>query len=323
MTRTLVRRCLVGLSLVAVAGSAAGQARLWDKPGPCDRECLKGIIDKYVDAMLKHDAKAAPFAANVKFTENAEGFPIGQGGLWTNATGASKTYRIYVPDPVSRQVGFLGVIQTGDMSNQLALRLKVEDGKITEAEHYVARNLNASVLANLETPRPGLLATLLANKRIPRELMLIIAASYYDAITNSNADLTLFADDCERHENGMITAGGKGPGFNGQPRPSCVDNMNSHALSYITGIDLRRVWIADPVTGLVFALSEFRHEFKTKDIQVVDKDGNVSTRQMNYEPFDFPAVHITKIEDYKIHEQEAMGYRLPYMSSNGWSRFLR
>ena len=33
--------------------------------------------------------------------------------------------------------------------------------------------------------------------------------------------------------------------------------------------------------------------------------------------------HITKIEDYKIHEQEAMGYRLPYMSSNGWSRFLR
>src|SRR6478752_6056509 len=122
MTKTLVRRCLVGLSLVVLAGSAAGQARLWDKPGPCDRDCLKGIVDKYVDAMVKHDAKAAPFAANVKFTENAEAFPIGQGGLWTNATGASKTYRIYVPDPISRQVGFLGVIQTGDMSNQLALR---------------------------------------------------------------------------------------------------------------------------------------------------------------------------------------------------------
>ena len=322
MSKTLVRRWLAGLALIVLAGSAAGQARLWDKPGPCDRDCLKAIVDKYVDAMVKHDPKAAPFAANVKFTENAEALPIGQ-GLWANATGASKTYRIYVPDPVSHQIGFMGVIQTGDMSNQLALRLKIEDGKITEAEHYVARNLNANVLANLEMPRPGLLAPLPTNKRIPRELMLIIAASYYDAITNSNADLTLFADDCERHENGMITAGGKGPGFNGQPRPSCVDNMNSHALSYITGIDLRRVWIADPVTGLVFALSEFRHEFKTKDIQVVDKDGNVSTRQMNYEPFDFPAVHITKIEDYKIHEQEAMGYRLPYMSSNGWSRFLR
>ena len=75
MTRTPVRRCLVGFSLLVLAGSAAGQARLGDKPGPCDRDCLKGIVDKYVDAMLKHDAKAAPFAANVKFTENAEAVP--------------------------------------------------------------------------------------------------------------------------------------------------------------------------------------------------------------------------------------------------------
>src|SRR5262249_42719549 len=92
VTTTLARRCLVGLSLLVLAGSAAAQARLWDKPGRCDRDCLKAVVDKYVDAMVKHDAKGAPFAANVKFTENAEAFPIGQGGLWTNATGASKTY---------------------------------------------------------------------------------------------------------------------------------------------------------------------------------------------------------------------------------------
>jgi hypothetical protein len=318
MHRTVLCAVLLGVSL---AGSAAGQARLWDKPGQCDRDCLKGAVDRYIDALVKHDPHAAPLADNIRFTENAEAMPIGQ-GLWESATGASKTYRIYVPDPVSRQVGFMTVIQAGDTSEQLGLRLKLENGKITEAEHYVAP-LNANSLANLQTPRPGLLATVPAAKRIRRELMLVIAASYYDAITNSNADLTLFADDCERHENGMITAGGKGPGFNGEPRPSCADNMNSHALSYITGIDLRRVWIADPVTGLVFGLSQFRHEFKTKEIQVIDNSGNVSTRQMNYEPFDFPAVHITKVEDYKIHEQEALGYRMPYMSSNGWSRFLR
>jgi hypothetical protein len=319
MKGTLVCVLLLGVS---IGGTASGQARLWDKPGSCDRDCLKGVVDKYLDAMVAHDPKAAPFADKFKFTENAEVLTLGQ-GLWANTTGASKTYRIYVPDPVSRQVGFLGVVQTGDKYNQLGLRLKVEDGKITEAEHYVARSLGENSLPNLQTPRPGLTATLPANQRIPRELMLIIAASYYDAITNSNADLTLFAADCERHENGMITAGGQGPGFNGQPRPSCVDNMNSHGLSYITGIDLRRVWIADPVTGLVFALSQFRHEFKTKDIEVVDRDGKVTTRHMEYEPFDFPAVHITKIEDYKIHDQEALGFRMPYMSSNGWSRFLR
>jgi hypothetical protein len=319
MKRTLYGALLLGIS---IAGTASGQARLWDKPGACDRDCLKAVVDRYLDALVAHDPKAAPFADKVKFTENAEVLALGQ-GLWASATGASKTYRIYVPDPVSRQVGFIGLVQTGDKSNQLGLRLKVEDGKITEAEHYVARNVGENSLPNLQTPRSGLTATLPAAKRIPRELMLIIAASYYDAITNSNADLTLFAPDCERHENGMITAGGQGPGFNGQPRLSCIDNMNSHGLSYITGIDLRRVWIADPVTGLVFALSQFRHEFKTKDIEVVDRDGKVTTRHMEYDPFDFPAVHITKIEDYKIHEQEALGFRMPYMSSNGWSRFLR
>ena len=272
--------------------------------------------------MVAHDPHAAPLADDVRFTENTKVLHIGE-GLWASATGASKTFRIYVPDPVSRQIGFMGVIQTGETNNMLGLRLKVENGKITEAEHYVAANLRENNLANLQTPRPGLLGEVPRNERIPRELMLIIAGSYYDAITQSSADATLFADDCERHENGMITAGGKGPGFNGQPRPSCAENMNSHALSYITGIDLRRVWIADPVTGLVFGLSQFRHEFKTKDIQVVDRDGNVTTRHMDYEPFDFPAVHITKIRDYKIHDQEAMGYTMPYMSSNGWNRFLR
>ena len=310
---------LVGIS---IAGSAAGQARLWDRPGPCDRACLEGIVDRYLDAMVAHDPHAAPLADGVKFTENTETLPIGQ-GLWTSATGVSKTFRLYVPDPVSGQVGFIGVVQTGDTYNELGLRLKVEGGKITEAEHYVAKNLREGNLANLQTPRPGLLAEVPVSERIPRELMLIIAGSYYDAITQSSSDATLFADDCERHENGMITAGGEGVGRDGLPRQSCAENMDSHRLSYITSIDLRRVWIADPVTGLVFGLSQFRHEFKTKDIQVIGRDGQVTTRHMDYEPFDFPAVHITKIRDYKIHDQEAMGYTMPYMSENGWNRFLR
>jgi hypothetical protein len=156
MKRSLVCALLLGLS---IAGPAAGQARLWQKPGPCDRDCLKGIVDKYVDAMVAHDPRAAPLADKIKFTENAETLPMGQ-GLWASATGASKTYRIYVPDPVSEQVGFMGLIETGDKSNQLAIRLNVENGKITEAEHYVARNLHDNSVANLQAPRPGLVATL-------------------------------------------------------------------------------------------------------------------------------------------------------------------
>jgi len=39
--------------------------------------------------------------------------------------------------------------------------------------------------------------------------------------------------------------------------------------------------------------------------------------------FDMAAVHILKIRDRKIHEIEATGVVLPFMSLNGWNEFLR
>jgi len=314
---------LAGLSLLALlgVGTAAGQARLWEEPGPCDRECLKGMVDTYIDAMVAGDRDGAPFSESVKYTENTAVLEIGQ-GLWESSTGASETFRIYVPDPVARQIGFMGLIQSGQQSHLLALRLKVEDDEITEVEHLVA-SVNPNVLPNLQTPRKSLVTELPKWDRIPRELMLVIAASYYDALLQSNGEATLFADDCERRENGMITAGGEGVGFDGLPRQSCFDQMNSRTFTYITSIDLQRVWIADEVTGLVFSLSHFRHAFETNTFQVYGRDGRITERQMDYEPFDFASAHIQKIEKYRISDQEAMGVRLPYRSTNGWNPFWR
>ena len=44
---------------------------------------------------------------------------------------------------------------------------------------------------------------------------------------------------------------------------------------------------------------------------------------MNFKPFDLPAAHIFKISGAQIHEIEAMGFTMPYLSKNGWSEFLR
>ena len=57
--------------------------------GPCDRKCLEGFMDQYLDAMVAHDVSRAPFAENVRFTENAkEIFPMeSPEGLWAEAAG--------------------------------------------------------------------------------------------------------------------------------------------------------------------------------------------------------------------------------------------
>lgn len=318
-TSAVAAAALAGLLTI---GTAAAQARLWGEPGPCDRDCLIGVARTYLDALVAQRPSAAPLAEGLRFIENAEPKRAGD-GLWQTATAAPDDFAIYVPDPVAQQIGFIGMMEESGQPIQLGLRLKLEDGKITEAEHLVVRSFNGNALDNLQTPRPGLLATLPERERLPRELMLAIGMTYYDAIEQSDGEATLFAAECERRENGMITAGGQGLGFDGQPRQGCTAQLTSRAMSYIDSIDLRRVWIADEVTGLVFGLSHFRHSMTNNEITVIGPNGERTQRPMSFDPFDLPAAHIFKIRDGRMYEIEALGFMMPYLSKNGWSDFLR
>ncbi|MEJ0008458.1 MAG: hypothetical protein WDM77_19370 [Steroidobacteraceae bacterium] len=90
-------------------------------------------------------------------------------------------------------------------------------------------------------------------------------------------------------------------------------------MSYIKRIEPRRVWIADPETGLVFGLSQFRHPMKEDHVDIVGYPG-VTRVPMAFKPFDLPAAHIFKVRGGKIHEIEAMGFTAPYQSKTGWEK---
>jgi hypothetical protein len=63
---------------------------------------------------------------------------------------------------------------------------------------------------------------------------------------------------------------------------------------------------------------------KNKQIMVFGRDGKLAPRDMSrFNPFDLPAMHIFKIRDNRIHEIEALGVTLPYMSKNGRNDFMR
>jgi hypothetical protein len=312
----------VTLLTATVATDAFAQARLFQAPLACDRACLIDTANDYLAALVAHDPKAVRLSPDLKFVENTQPLEAGE-GLWATASAAPSAFALHVPDPVSGQVGFIGMLEESGKPIQLGLRLKVENGAIAEAEHLVVRSFNGNALDNLRTPRPGLLTEIPASQRLARELLLAVGMTYYDAIEQSSGDATPFAADCERRENGMITAGGTGTGFDGLPRQGCAAQMDSRTFTYIDSIDFRRVWIADPVAGLVFGLSHFRHSMKDKEITVIGRDGKPATRAMNFDPFDLPAAHIFKVRDNRIHEIEALGFTMPYLSKGGWSDFLR
>jgi len=307
------------LWMLAALAACAAQAA---PPAKCDRDCLHKLADDYVAALVAHDPARVPLARDVRMVENIQRIKPGE-GLWKTASAVPSTFRIYVPDAVAQQVGYMAVLQEDGKPIQLALRLKYEGGRITEAEHLVVHSLREGNLANLQTPRQPLVMPVAEPWRDSRGRLLSIAASYYDALDLNNGSLAPFADDCVRFENGgqsarkPVPTGPGGDSFAPFGALGCAKQLDTQVMAYITSIDNRRVWIADEDTGLAFGLSQFRHAMEKTEWPTFGVPG-VPFRKIDYKPFDLPAAHIFKIYGGQIHEIEALGFIAPYKAPTGW-----
>lgn len=297
--------------------------------GPCNRECLIGIADSYLTALAAHDPSRVSIARGAQYTENTRLLMVGE-GLWQSTSERPTTFQVYVPDSSVQEVGFLGAMKESGKPVVLALRLEVKDRQITEIEHIVqhnlddfTRNLDEYVLPNLSVPRAGLLATVPPAERVSREQMLAAANSYYDSIVQGDGNLAPFADDCIRRENGFGTTSNLAlpPGLGAWTRIfvlGCREQMNTKALTYITSIDLRRVQIADPETGLVFGLVMFRRPEQEHTIKIVGVPG-LDTMNRDFPPSARFWAHVFKVQADTLHEIEAMGgLVLPLNANTSW-----
>jgi len=318
---------VVAIALWVATGYPAAHAA-----ASCDRECLIKIADGYLAAIAAHDPGKAPFAANVKFVENVKRLKPGE-GIWASAAGKATAFRVYVPDPVQGSLGLITLIDrkgaNGVVLAQLAVRMKIDDGKITEAEHLVADVPATAEPARLKAPRAHLVAQVPERERMPRADLAKIAGSYYDALDDSDGKLAPFAADCQREENMLITAG---PGLppapaesvdtHGQAPPAlardCIGQMSSRRFAYVDTIDHRRVFAVDPVQGLAMGLSHFRQSMKLGPQPLIAADGTQILWEEKRDPYDLPAAHIFKITGGQIHEVEAIGIFIPYNSPTGW-----
>ena len=307
----------------------------------CDRECLVDFMKQYLNALVKHDPKAVPFAGEVKFVENTANIPVGK-GLWITASALPTDFQIYAADPEAQQVACLVMMKENGNDILLGARLKLEDKKIREAEHLVIRDLGSSPfgkmgLNNLKTPRPGLLEDDPEAQRMPRWKLMEIGRTYYEALTKEDGTLAPFAKECERHENGMVTAGGKPPKLTPNADMSeetkkmmeamavadpssrtCEGQISTGSFAYISEIRDRRVLIADQQKGLAVGISMFYHDSTLKEYPYKKPNGEIEMRPSYQGTFNLPAMHFFKIRNGKIYEIEAIGFQLPYGTKSGW-----
>jgi hypothetical protein len=324
---------MIKLANAAVAAMVAAACSALHAAEPaCDRACLVGIADDYLAAIAAHDLKRAPLSDEILFVENIKRTRPGE-GIWATAAGKATAFRIDVPDPDAGTIGLMTVIDrrtaTGVVPAQLAVRLKIENRRIVEAEHLVADVTDREAVARLAAPRPDLVATVPERERAARSQLASIAASYYDSLDESDGTLAPFAADCEREENGHITAG---PGLAPAPFESvdvegrspppvardCIGQMSSRRFAYVDTIDNRRVFAVDPVRGLAMGLSHFRQSMTRGPQLMIAADGSRVMWQEKRDPYDLPAAHILKIAGGQIHEVEAIGIFVPYDSPTGW-----
>src|SRR5689334_8089542 len=75
----------------------------------CDRACLEGFVDQYMDALIAHDPHKLPMTARVKNTEDGVRLDPGD-GFWRTAL-AKGSYRLFVTDTEAGQVTFMGTMR--------------------------------------------------------------------------------------------------------------------------------------------------------------------------------------------------------------------
>jgi len=293
----------------------------------CDRPCLVTLMQQYLAALVSHDPSGLPLADTVVTVENTERIDVGE-GLWLTATGGPGDFQIYAADPVSGEVGFMGVMEENNNPTILALRLKLVEGEITEIDHLIVHNPEGTPLhPNMGKLRPVFTQPLDPSERTPREQMFEAVNLYYDAVVADKGAIAPFSDDCQRRENGRTTAKKTEPeppapwdesdAFDVFARMNCSEQIDTGIWDSITSIDHRRILVLDEEMGLVFAFSEFVHNGDPEYMEIKGVEG-ITQWPNEHGAFDLQAAHVFKLRSGKIYEVEAMGYKAPHGVKNGW-----
>jgi hypothetical protein len=322
--------------LAAAAGVLAslGPAAAATAVAPdCDRACLTAIMDRYLEALPRHDAAGLPFDRDAKFTENSARLRIGKEGLWVSASQPPAGFKIYVVDAPDGQVGFMGMMQAWGRPLLASVRLKLVNGRIVEAEHVTTDSLRPGGLANLATSRPEFAADVPAAQRTSRQQLVNIADAYFEAAEHADGSLAPFAAHCVRHENGAQTTSNSPPAPWPVPLGSmeadaamayigslnCDAQLDTHVMDFIARLWPRRIEVVDEQKGLVFAFPMFRHPGMAQPVRIVGVPG-VESLPLGRSASNMQAGEIFKIVGGKIVSVEAMGAFLPYGTESGWSQ---
>ncbi|MBN1177398.1 MAG: hypothetical protein JXA51_06935 [Dehalococcoidales bacterium] len=287
---------------------------------PHTRASLEALMNDYLEALVAHEPARLPLAKTVRHTENTILLPVGE-ALWATASDLP-TYRLYVCDPQTGQVGLFGLMQENGFPIIISTRLKTEKGLITEIETIVVRGGERPIpIENLVEPKAVYREALKSEERVSREEMVRVSDLYFEALVRDDGDSVPLWDECNRLENGMQTTNNPDlfpPDPGRSPMPlDCRGQISSGTFAYISEIQPRRYTVIDEERGITFGTFMFHHKGTINSIEVPGV-GTVEMIPIARRPFTVVVSELFKIVNGKIREIEAIMTSLPYGAKSGW-----
>lgn len=337
-------RIIVAIGIASFLFAASPQRALAKQAGSpsaksCDRICLDGFVDLYLNALAANDPSLLPVTANAKYTEDGQRLNLGD-GLWNTATGRG-AYKFYMEDTQTGEVAFFGTMREAGQPVILALRLKIEDRKIAEAETIVVRDVNdAQNMEKRGHTDPLFMQAVAPSDRLSRAELVHAADRYFSGmqLDDGKGDYSFFASDCDRVENGseatnnhqvenssVIASQSNSVEKASRDRSSltysaswgCAEQFQSGLLHFVTRIRDRRYVIVDTERGVALAFGFFDHAAgKTRTFKL--PNGKTVTSGPTT-PWTWEIAEVFKVEHGKIRRIEAVYHRAPYGMNSGWS----
>jgi hypothetical protein len=122
-------------ALAATLSLSSTAAHAQQGSSACDRACLRQALDTYLAGVFKHDPSTARLTDDHYATLNTAVVHSGE-GFWKDINGYGTLQRRYF-DPVNGAAAFLGLLKQNGQDAVSSVRIKVEGGKVSEAEWIV------------------------------------------------------------------------------------------------------------------------------------------------------------------------------------------
>jgi hypothetical protein len=323
---------IAGIVVCANAVNARGAAHeqnsaaAIEQAADCDRQCLYGFVDQYLQALVAKDPSRLPWAKSVKFTENNVVLDVGD-GLWGTISGLGPE-DVRAADPANGQVLYMGVVAEHGIQSFLALRMKIDDHKISEVETIVDRKgMGPGPFGDPATlqPLPILLADVPSEQRTLRAKMIALADGYFNTLQlNDGHVFTVFDPACSRRENGVWTASDPHPDpkstYSQFGKYSCEEGFKLGNYRWDDRLRARRFPLVDEEKGLILAGGFIDHSARLE--KYTTTDGVVHDTPLK-SPHSFCYLELFKIVDGKIRHAESVFITVPYNMPSPWVKYAQ